>query len=155
MLTRSYYNSPVGWLELIVSDDALMHLRFLETEPDRYPRHDNHIIQQTAKELSEYFDGSRKAFTIPLDPEGTDFQHSVWRGLREIPYGQTTTYGELARKLGDPNKMRAVGRANGQNPIPIIIPCHRVIGTGGNLIGYGGGIVRKQFLLQHEGALLL
>lgn len=152
---KSYYQSPVGWLELVASDGALTRVRFLETEPDSYPQPDNPVIRQAEKELSEYFSGERTTFTMPLNPEGTDFQQSVWRGLQEIPHGQTTTYGELAQKLGDPNKMRAVGGANGQNPIPIVIPCHRVIGTDGKLIGYGGGIARKRWLLQHEGVLLL
>lgn len=152
---KSFYPSPVGWLALVASDEALMRIKFLETKPDAHPQQDNTIIQQTKKELSAYFDGKRKTFSIPLDVEGTDFQQLVWKELIHIPFGQTITYGQLAQKLGDIKKVRAVGRANGQNPIPIIVPCHRVIGADNNLVGYGGGIRRKRFLLKHEGALLL
>lgn len=152
---KSYYHCPVGWLEISVSDKALRNIRFLETNPEDFPKKNNKVALKVIKELGEYFNHDRTDFTLPLDPGGTDFQRSVWKQLREIPYGQTTSYGKLAEHLGDPNKVRAVGRANGKNPIPIIIPCHRVIGKNGNLIGYGGGIVRKQLLLQHEGAVLL
>ncbi|MCW9706711.1 methylated-DNA--[protein]-cysteine S-methyltransferase [Fodinibius salsisoli] len=152
---KSFWHSPVGWLALLASDEVLKGIKFLETKPDYYPQETNTIIQQTETELSEYFSGERKTFSIPLGPEGTDFQQTVWKELCHIPYGQTINYGQLAQKLGDIKKVRAVGRANGQNPIPIIIPCHRVIGSDNNLVGYAGGISRKQFLLKHEGALLL
>lgn len=155
-LMKRYHHCPLGWLEISVSDKALRHIRFLETKPESHPQvNNNKIIRQVIRELTEYFMNDRTDFTLPLEPSGTDFQQSVWKKLREIPYGQTTSYGKLAKQLGDPGRVRAIGRANGQNPIPIVIPCHRVIGKNGNLIGYGGGIDRKQFLLQHEGALLL
>jgi methylated-DNA-[protein]-cysteine S-methyltransferase len=151
----NYYNSPIGFLELSVSDNALQSINFLADNTERNQSVANEVLHQTVAELSEYFDGNRKKFSIPLNPYGTDFQKSVWKILREIPYGQTITYGELATKLGDHNKVRAVGKANGNNPIPIIIPCHRVVGADNNLIGYAGGITRKKYLLKHEGAVLL
>lgn len=151
----NFYNSPIGFLELSASDNALKSINFIENDIEKNQRITNEIIRQTITELSEYFEGNRKKFSVPLEPEGTDFQQSVWQILQKIPCGQTITYGALADKLGDPNKVRAVGKANGNNPIPIIIPCHRVIGANNNLIGYAGGIARKKYLLQHEGAVLL
>jgi methylated-DNA-[protein]-cysteine S-methyltransferase len=111
-------------------------------------------LDKTEKQLKEYFAGSRTTFDLPLEPSGTDFQLSVWELLRKIPYGVTTSYGELARRLGEPKASRAVGAANGANPIPIIVPCHRVVGSKGELTGFGGGIERKRWLLEHEGALM-
>lgn len=108
------------------------------------------ILTNTIAQLTEYFDGRRAKFDLPLDPVGTEFQKSVWMVLREIPYGRTITYGEQARALGDVNKTRAVGSANGRNPISIIVPCHRVIGADESLTGYGGGIGIKEWLLRHE-----
>ena len=106
------------------------------------------------RELEEYFAGSRRSFTIPLAPRGTPFQLAVWNALLEIPYGDTVSYGDLAFRIGKPAAVRAVGAANGANPIPVIIPCHRVIGSNGSLTGYGGGIERKQWLLALEGRRL-
>lgn len=108
---------------------------------------------QARAELAEYFAGARTAFTLPLAPEGTAFQKRVWAALRDIGYGETTTYGALAQRLGQPGASRAVGLANGRNPISIIVPCHRVIGAGGKLVGYGGGLPRKAALLDFEGAV--
>jgi methylated-DNA-[protein]-cysteine S-methyltransferase len=105
-------------------------------------------------QLQEYFSGKRQAFTFPLAPRGTPFQLAVWNALLEIPYGDTISYAELARRIGKPSAVRAVGAANGANPIPVIIPCHRVIGSNGTLTGYGGGIERKQWLLALEGRRL-
>jgi len=105
------------------------------------------------QQLEEYFAGARKDFDLTLAPRGTEFQRRVWRALEQIPFGETRSYGELAAQLGVPNASRAVGRANGTNPISIIVPCHRVIGATGALTGYGGGLPIKQWLLQHEGAL--
>jgi len=104
-------------------------------------------------ELAEYFAGRRRAFTVSLDLQGTEFQRAVWRAIAQIPYGQTVTYAALARQIGRPQAVRAVGAANGANPIPIIIPCHRVIGAAGSLVGYGGGLPLKEWLLKLEGAL--
>jgi methylated-DNA-[protein]-cysteine S-methyltransferase len=112
------------------------------------------LLDRIEAQLNEYFAGSRTTFDLPLEPSGTDFQLSVWELLRKIPYGVTTSYGALARRLGDPKASRAVGAANGANPIPIIVPCHRVVGSKGDLTGFGGGIERKRWLLEHEGALL-
>lgn len=154
---NSIINTPVGRLELQASADALQSIRFLEdkSEDVSIPNGSSSILIETAQQLSEYFQGNRKTFSVPLNPKGSEFQQKVWRQLQQIPYGTTLSYGALARKLGDPNKVRAAGRANGQNPIPIIIPCHRVIGADNSLVGYAGGIERKRYLLQHEGALLL
>ena len=152
---KSYFNSPIGWLELVYTDNFLQKIRFLETEPDSSFQAKNDLTRQITDELEEYFNGQRKEFSIPVMPEGTPFQQTVWNELKNIPFGQTTTYGEMAKKLGDLKKVRAVGKANGSNPIPIIIPCHRVIGADNSLVGYAGGISRKRFLLRHEGAILL
>ncbi len=150
-----FFDSPIGWLELSASKSALKQIRFHKKRPDGSKNESNSIIEQTIRELSEYFKGMRTHFSIPVNAEGTKFQQAVWRLLRKIPYGTTINYGELAQKMGDANKVRAVGKANGQNPVPIIIPCHRVIGANNNLVGYAGGISRKKYLLKHEGALLL
>jgi methylated-DNA-[protein]-cysteine S-methyltransferase len=112
------------------------------------------VLAQARQQLTEYFAGSRTTFDLPLDPSGTEFQRRVWDSLRTIPYGTTTSYGAIARRLGDPHATRAVGAANGQNPIPIVVPCHRVVGAKGELTGFGGGIDRKRWLLEHEGALM-
>lgn len=151
----SFFNSPIGWLEFTATDDFLQSIRFLESEPDSETGATNELTDRIANELEEYFDGERRQFSIPTQPQGTSFQQEVWKELTHIPFGQTRTYGEMAKCLGDPNKVRAVGKANGSNPIPIIIPCHRVIGSDNSLVGYAGGISKKRFLLQHEGAILL
>lgn len=151
-----FFDSPIGWLELSASENALKSIRYSkEPVAEKFSGQTNSIINRTCKELTEYFDGDRKEFTIPLDPDGTVFQKRIWSLLQDIPYGQTSTYGILADTLGAPNKVRAVGRANGKNPIPILIPCHRVVGADNRLVGYAGGIERKRFLLKHEGAVLL
>ncbi len=149
------YDSPFGSLELEAADEALTAIRFDDFEGDDNSISDNEVLTRTKKQLAEYFNGSRTAFDLRLKPEGTDFEKEVWKQLSGIKYGTTITYAELAKQLADPNKVRAVGRANGQNPIPIVIPCHRVIGAGNKLVGYSGGIENKRWLLQHEGALLL
>ncbi len=110
-------------------------------------------LQQAIEELSEYFRGERRTFDVALAPRGTPFQQRVWAALRTIPWGQTWTYGQLAEHLGDPQAVRAVGRCNGLNPWAVVVPCHRVIGADGTLTGYAGGLERKRWLLEHEGAL--
>jgi methylated-DNA-[protein]-cysteine S-methyltransferase len=113
------------------------------------------VLDETAAQLEEYFAGERIEFDLPLDLDGTEFQRRCWLALATIPYGQTVSYGEQARRLGfGPAQARAVGAANGQNPLPLVLPCHRVIGADGSLTGFGGGLHVKRFLLEHEGALL-
>ncbi|HLR26968.1 MAG TPA: methylated-DNA--[protein]-cysteine S-methyltransferase [Fodinibius sp.] len=150
-----HWSSPIGWLQIKADNKALQAIHFLEQKPGKDNPQPNDIIRRTITQLEDYFIGSLKEFSLHLDPQGTDFQQTVWQQLCNIPYGQTSSYGQVAEMLGDAKKVRAVGRANGQNPISIVIPCHRVIGANGDLIGYGGGIKRKRRLLQHEGALLL
>lgn len=150
------FKSPTGNLKLTATDNALTGVGFLDEEIEAVDFDSGlNILVEAARQLKEYFHGKRKEFDLPLAPEGTDFQLEVWKQLQEIPYGSTTTYSELSQKMGNPKAIRAIGRANGQNPIPIIIPCHRVIGANNNLVGYAGGIETKRWLLQHEGALLL
>ena len=122
--------------------------RFAGSEP---VRGESPVFEQLRRELDEYFAGDRRQFTIPLHVPGTEFQMRVWDELQRIPYGETTTYGRLAKTLGQPNAVRAVARANGDNRVAIIIPCHRVIGSNGELVGYGGGLARKKKLLELEG----
>jgi len=152
---KSYFDSPISWLELSAANNFLKEIRFLDVKPDLSSQTKDDFMRKVAMELDEYFNGRRKKFTIPMNPDGTAFQQQVWNELKNIPYGQTRTYGEMAKNLGDSKKVRAVGKANGSNPIPIIIPCHRVIGADNSLVGYAGGISRKRYLLQHEGAILL
>ena len=150
----TYVQSPLGTLQIIAEDQGLTTINYKEEKapdsPDKHP-----ILAKTVDQLHEYFDRKRKSFDIPLVLKGTDFQQKVWKQLQQIPYGQTITYSALGKRLGDPQKARAVAGANGLNPIPIIIPCHRVIGTDNKLTGYSGGIARKEYLLQLEGALLI
>ncbi len=144
--------SPSFSLTIEAHDTALTRVWFDPPAAPEGPSEPHHpLLQETLRQLSEYFAGARRAFDLPLDPHGTPFQLQVWKLLVHIPYGETRTYGEVARLLGRPDASRAVGAANGSNPIPIIIPCHRVIGAGGALTGYGGGLDRKRFLLELEG----
>jgi methylated-DNA-[protein]-cysteine S-methyltransferase len=158
MLSYQFIPSPVGNLMLIASDAGLRALVWQEEEEreriklgDDIINRSHPILLQTEKELSEYFEGRRKKFSVPLDPIGTDFQKRAWMVLRNIPYGETRTYSQQARSMGQPKAMRAVGAANGRNPISIIVPCHRVIGQSGDLVGFGGGLYRKKKLLLLEG----
>ena len=144
---------PLGTLRLTATDRGLRSVGFVEDgerEADDHP-----VLQQAADELREYFAGTRTHFTVPLDPAGTEFQRAVWRQLVTIPWGQTVSYAEIARAVGKPRGSQAVGKANGSNPLAIVVPCHRVVGTSGKLTGYAGGIDRKSWLLRHEGGLLL
>ena len=152
------FPSPIGDLVLSATERALTGVYFPTSRHGPAPRPDpqaNAVLDRTETQLQEYFAGSRTTFDLPLEPGGTDFQLRVWELLRRIPYGTTTSYGELARRLGDPHKTRAVGAANGANPIPIIVPCHRVVGSKGELTGFGGGIERKRWLLAHSSFPLL
>jgi methylated-DNA-[protein]-cysteine S-methyltransferase len=146
-------DSPLGPLLLAAENGALTMLWMspLPERRDSPPQAaDRAVLDETAAQLGRYFAGSLTAFDLPLGLRGTPFQRRVWSALQEIPFGETTSYGELARTLGKPGSARAVGLANGQNPISIIVPCHRVIGSNGKLTGYGGGLDRKAWLLDHE-----
>ncbi len=146
---KAYYESELGVIEIVATDKGIASLNFLDKElPGNSETHPH--LKQCINELNEYFRGSRKEFSMELDLEGTDFQKDVWNYLLTIPYGKTIAYGEIARALGDPKLVRAVGAANGSNKVSIIIPCHRVIGSGGALTGYAGGLWRKEWLLKHE-----
>jgi len=147
--------SPVGRLRLIASEVALVgiwfeHGRDAARNTLWLTRRPSHVIEMASTQLEEYFAGRRQEFELQLDPRGTDFQRRVWQRLLKIPYGTTTTYGALARELGDPGASRAVGLANGSNPLPIVIPCHRVVGANGTLTGFGGGLPTKAALLDLE-----
>lgn len=154
----THIDSPVGPLLLASDGDGLRLIEF------HAPRHamrrdadwregDDATLRMTRAQLDEYFAGKRRAFDLPLAPRGTDFQRDVWHTLATIPYGETISYAQLASRVGKPTAMRAVGAANGRNPLPIVLPCHRVIGADGSLTGFGGGLPTKQFLLTLEGAL--
>lgn len=146
-------DSPIGPLVLAGDDDALTHVwlpgsaALVGTEGPA-----PELLHAAAKQLGEYFAGTRMSFSVPLAPSGTDFQLSVWNALGEIPYAETITYAELARRVGRPAAYRAVGQANGANPLPIVYPCHRVVASGGKLGGYGGGLDVKRRLLALEGS---
>jgi methylated-DNA-[protein]-cysteine S-methyltransferase len=147
-------DSPIGPLTLVAEDGALTALlmevnRHGPRNPDRGRRHDA-VFGAAAEQLQAYFAGELTEFDLPLAPEGTAFQQRVWEALRQIPYGETRSYGQIATSLGTPGASRAVGLANGHNPISIVVPCHRVIGADGSLTGYGGGLERNQYLLDHE-----
>ena len=148
-----YYDSPIGLVEIGGTPDGITSLFFVEERRSGVAT--NEMCEQAVKQISEYFTGSRQEFDLPILLSGTEFQRQVWQELRSIPFGQTVSYGDLARAIGKPSAVRAVGAANGDNPVSIIVPCHRVIGSDGGLTGYGGGLERKRWLLKHEGGLLL
>ena len=149
-VSRTYYQSPLGWLEIAGSETHISALHFVD-EPGQTASEPAAVLAECVQQLREYFDGQRVKFTVSLHPSGTPFQRQVWAELAKIPYGQTLSYRELAERLKQPNAFRAVGNANGKNPISIILPCHRVVGSDGSLTGYGGGLWRKRWLLEHEG----
>lgn len=147
-------DSPVGEL-LAARDDVGLAVLYLPsgkypTSPRPEWTRDDAAFDDVRTQLAEYFAGTRREFDLPLHPAGTPFQQRVWTALRDIPYGETTSYGKTAAAIGEPGAARAVGLANGQNPLPIIVPCHRVIGADGSLTGYGGGLDTKRWLLAHE-----
>lgn len=148
-ISGAVMDSPVGPLTLEASPSGLTHIRFGHSAMAPSGSHLHHLTDAAAQ-LQAYFAGALKDFDLALDVQGTAFQKRVWEFLVTIPYGSTMTYGQLAVRLGDKNLARAVGRANGANPLPIVRPCHRVIGTGNRLTGFGGGLDKKAFLLQHE-----
>lgn len=146
--------SPVGLLVMLASEHGLHAINWEGEDQVRaegfQPEPEHPLLMETERQLKEYFASQRKVFDLPLAPRGTPFQLQIWKLLLDIPFGQTVTYGELAASAGDPNASRAVGMANNKNPIPIIIPCHRVIGRSGALVGFGGGLENKSILLDHE-----
>ncbi len=157
MLKAKKFKSPLGTLTLIASEKGLCHILFPDESAADYgaammaPKTADKVLDKTARELEEYFHGGRKNFTVPLDLHGTDFQLRAWKSLLKIPYGRTTTYKGQALSMRMQKGFRAVGAANGRNPVPIIVPCHRVIAQNGHLHGYGGGLSIKKKLLQLEG----
>ena len=149
---RGFFASPVGMLELCERDGYLTELNFSSS-----PREEiapalplSPVLETCFQELHEYFRGTRRIFTIPLKLKGTPFQERVWQALREIPYGETRSYQDIALAVGNPKALRAVGGANHRNPVALIVPCHRVIGKDGSLTGFGGGLPIKKWLLEHE-----
>ncbi len=142
--------SPVGVLRLYAHADELTGVYLPDQDAPPAPENSSRVLDATAAQLREYFAGTRRTFDIPLAPRGTGFQTLVWRALTAIAYGETRSYGELARAIGRPAASRAVGAANGKNPISIIVPCHRVIAASGELTGYAGGLAAKRWLLEHE-----
>ena len=146
---KAYYPSEVGLLEITAVDQGITGLRFVKNKPKAQLVSHPHLLK-CFRQLDEYFQGKRRKFDLRLRPEGTDFQKKVWDELRKIPFGKTTSYREVARAISRPKAFRAVGAANGRNPIAVIIPCHRVIGSDGSLMGFGGGLWRKERLLKHE-----
>jgi len=144
-----YFQSSIGWIEIIGTETEILSLKFVDES--RMDFSTGLCVAEAIKQLAEYFIGSRRGFNLAMALHGTPFQRQVWGQLISIPYGQTTTYQEIAHAIGRPLAVRAVGAANAKNPISIIVPCHRVIGSDGSLTGYGGGIWRKEWLLKHEG----
>lgn len=150
-ITETQFASPLGILRIAADDDGIISISFAEGSENLSSNNSPHpVLQRCVGELREYFLGQRKNFSVPLKLDGSGFQCRVWEEVMKIPYGKTVSYRGIAAKLGDLGAVRAVGAANGANKIPIIIPCHRVIGNSGQLTGYAGGIVRKQKLLQLE-----
>lgn len=151
MIYSTYYDSPLGKIILQSTATALIKLDFFDGQTIQYPAAPvPSILRQCIKELNEYFAKKRMAFSVPLSQEGTVFQLSVWNALKTIPYGTVKSYFDIATQIGNPKAVRAVGMTNGKNPIGIIVPCHRVIGKNGKMVGYASGIWRKEWLLDHE-----
>ena len=152
----SVVDSAVGRLYLAATDEGLTHILFvakMDREPKAVPGSGEaaRIVRETERQLADYFAGRRREFDVPLAPAGTEFQRATWKALADVPYGTTISYAELARRMQRPRAVRAVGAANGANPIPIILPCHRIVGADGTLTGYGGGLDTKGRLLSLEG----
>jgi methylated-DNA-[protein]-cysteine S-methyltransferase len=149
----AYFDSPVGLMELGATTEALTALYFVEAP--RQPITATPLLDAAIQQMAAYFTGTLRDFDLPLAFHGTVFQRKVWQQLLNVPYGEATSYQSIANAVGNPKAVRAVGAANGQNPISIIAPCHRIIGSDGTLTGYGGGLWRKEWLLRHEGYLLI
>ncbi|ADV81298.1 methylated-DNA--[protein]-cysteine S-methyltransferase [Terriglobus saanensis] len=155
-LVHKKIESPIGKLELVASEKGLVAILWENDRPGRVrlsvsvEEEQHPVLVETERQLGEYFAGKRKCFSIPLDMQGTRFQKDVWEALLAIPFGETRSYAQLANKLGNPRATRAVGAANGRNPVSILVPCHRVIGSSGKLTGFAGGLETKAYLLNLE-----
>ncbi|MGF1724281.1 methylated-DNA--[protein]-cysteine S-methyltransferase [Photobacterium nomapromontoriensis] len=147
-MNNQLIDTPLGWLN-VIADDAGITAIELHADPEQ-AQTPNAVTGCCCQQLTEYFSGQRTQFDVPLNMQGTDFQRTVWQALQSVDYGSTCSYGDIAKQIGNPNAVRAVGGANGKNPIPIIVPCHRVIGSSGKLTGYSGGLDIKVWLLDHE-----
>ena len=146
-----YTNTKIGNIAIIEEDGKIIAIEINKKIQEDIIQKETPLLKETEKQLLEYLEGKRKTFDVPLNPKGTKFMKKVWTALQEIPYGEVKTYGQIAKKIGNPKAARAVGMANHRNPIPIMIPCHRVIGSNGKLVGYALGMDRKKFLLKLEG----
>ncbi len=153
-LHKAFYSTPIGILEITGNEEGIVSLLFIDEEMEPTKKIPD-SLKEVIYQLDEYFTGIRKEFGLKLNPAGTDFQKSVWNQLNSIPFGKTNSYLDISKQLGDENFTRAVGNANGKNPIAIVCPCHRVIGTSGKLTGYAGGLWRKEWLLNHEKGVIL
>lgn len=153
MNSKAYYYSSIGWIEIQASHNAVTSVVCCD-EPESDVCNDSPILEECIRQLDEYFSGQRTNFDLPMNQKGTQFQQNVWDALLHIPYGTTVSYADIAKKLNAPKSARAVGAANSQNRIWIIVPCHRVIGANGSLTGYAGGLERKKWLLDHEAQLV-
>ena len=150
------YETKIGKIAIAEDDNAITDLYFYDgTLINDVQIKETELLKKASQQLKDYFEGKRKIFELPLSPKGTDFQQSVWKALLEIPFGETRSYGDIAKRIGNPKASRAVGMANNRNPIAIFIPCHRVIGANGSLVGYGGGLDIKKYLLSIENIPLL
>ena len=152
-LYYGYCRSEIGLIEVGGTESEVLSVAFVERCRPEYTS--RAVVQEGVRQIDEYMVGTRREFDLPLGLRGTDFQVQVWRQVLAVPYGRTATYQEIADAIGNPLAVRAVGAANGKNPLPLIVPCHRIIGRDGHLVGYGGGLWRKEWLLCHEGYLLL
>jgi methylated-DNA-[protein]-cysteine S-methyltransferase len=144
-----YYESPIGLIEIAGTSAAVIALNFVAERCRELASHP--LVAEAVRQVADYFAGKRREFNVEMAFEGTDFQQQVWRQLRTVPYGCVASYQDIARGVGRPAAVRAVGAANGRNPIAIMVPCHRIIGKNGKLVGYGSGLWRKEWLLKHEG----
>lgn len=149
LIHSTYYSSPLGLIEITGNEEGIASILFVEEQKDKTTKiHPS--LRECVYQLDEYFKGIRKEFGLKLNPTGTAFQKQVWKELYSLPFGKTASYLEISKRIGDVNASRAVGNANGQNPICIVVPCHRVIGSSGKLVGYSGGLTKKEWLLIHE-----
>ena len=149
-MAQCLINTPLGDMLAVEADGALTALDFLPEGAQVAAGDDTPLLRRVKAQLTAYFAGELQAFDLPIKPRGTDFQQKVWQRLLNIPYGETRSYGQIAREIGQPGASRAVGQANNRNPIAIVVPCHRVVGASGSMTGYGGGLPRKEALLELE-----